>query len=71
MPHIIETLHGLEARQKALETPPLGPGLTIIEWVDRLELWGSSFSDPGDDWCEWRIYDAEGAKRFTHRIPGY
>ena len=26
-----------------------------VEHADRCELWGSSFSDPGGDFCEYRL----------------
>lgn len=71
MPHIIETFQGPPARQKALEAPPFGPGFATNEAIERLELWGSSFSDPGDDWCEWRSFNAKGEKLISQRTPGY
>lgn len=32
---------------------PFDPGL--VEQADRLEIHGSSFEDPGDDWCEFKL----------------
>jgi len=71
VPHIIETFQGPKARQKALEAPPFGPGLATNEAIDRLELWGSSFSDPGGDWCEWRAFNYRGEKLISQRTSGY
>ena len=73
MPYIVEESQGQMARQKAQEKPPFGPGFTVddAQKVGRLELWGSSFSDPGGDWCEWRAFDAEGKLLAKRRSSGY
>jgi hypothetical protein len=43
----------------------------VIERMDRLTIHGSSFSDPGDDWCEFRAFDALGTEIAYQRVNGY
>ena len=64
--------HTGEAAVKALSAPaPMGAGVPAVEaqQFQRVEVWGSSFSDD-DDFCEFHAYKADGKKKvFT--IPGY
>lgn len=56
----------------ATEMPPLGPGFSSEEaaQADTLEMWGTSFSDPGDDFVEYRLLK-EGQIVHTKRFAGY
>jgi hypothetical protein len=71
--HLIETKVGEAARKTALDKPPFGPGFTEGEAVrgETLEVHGSDFSEPGDDYCEFRLLDAAGAVIGTRRVGGY
>ena len=74
MPHLIEKHEEQESAQRAAKTgTPFGPGfpVEIVEKTVRLEVWGSSFKDPGDDWCEFRAFDADGNKVGERRVVGY
>jgi hypothetical protein len=69
-------MHKLETKPKAaaLEKAPFGPGFRaeeIPETTDRLEVWASSFNDPGSDYCEFRLVDKKGNTLATRRIEGY
>lgn len=41
-----------------------------VEQADRLEVWGSGFSDPGPDWCELRLMN-DGVVVAKSREAGY
>lgn len=71
--HLIETHSGETARQKAVETPPFGPGFdsATAAKTETLEVWGSSFKDPGPDCCEFRALDSTGALINRRTIGGY
>jgi hypothetical protein len=53
--------------------PPFGPGVEphIAAQTMRMEVWESSFMDPGADFCEFRLYDEFGQLVVIRRIDGY
>jgi len=55
------------------EAAPFGPGFpgAKVEVAERMEVWGSGFNDPGPDFCEFRLFDAEGRKIASRRVDGY
>jgi hypothetical protein len=70
--HVHDTPEG--AKTLAKLRPPMGPGVDepdILEEVVRLETWGSSFKDPGEDYCEFRFFNKAGRLFHTVRIDGY
>ena len=72
MPHLIRTLTDAEARLAATDSPPMGPGVDeerALE-IDVLEVWGSSFQDEGDDWCEFRAFRGQ-TQLGVWRVNGY
>jgi hypothetical protein len=73
MPHLIKVNTGEKARKEARMPRPLGPGLpdNVVSRVEKLEVVGSSFDDPGADWCEFRAYDADGELITCRRVMGY
>jgi len=73
VPHLIGTHVDELAQRSAKTNPPFGPGLPadIVEKIVKLEMWGSSFKDPGADWCEFRAFNAEGEKIAERRVAGY
>ena len=72
MPHLIRTLTGPDARFAATDTPPMGPGLSELaaQQVDKLEVWGSSFADEGEDWCEFKVFSGDHLVG-KWRVDGY
>lgn len=74
MPYLMETItkdihdHKVVVgkRPSGAEIPP-----EIAVKAAKAELWGSSFSDPGPDYCEVRLFDEQGAQFKTARIEGY
>jgi len=71
MPHLIETIKDKAKIKKALWGPV--KDFFSDEEIDRaecLEMLGSSFLDPGEDWCEYRlVFSATEQKAM--RVPGY
>ena len=71
--HLIETLTGEAARTLATTRRPFGPGFSQEEaqTIHTLEVHGSSFTDPGPDYCEFRASNAQGHLFPPRRITGY
>lgn len=68
----VEESSGEQARKDAANWP-FGMGLEkdIARKVEKLEVWGTSFGDPGPDYTEMIAYDAEGNKLATVRQEGF
>ena len=73
MPHLIKVSTGEKARKEARTPSPFGAGLPddVVSRTEKLEVIGSSFDDPGADWCEFRAYDADGRLITSRRVTGY
>jgi hypothetical protein len=59
-------------QKEAAEGQPFGPGFdhALASKADRMEVWGSSFVDPGPDFCEYRLFE-KGVRIATKRVDGY
>jgi hypothetical protein len=59
--------------REAVKPPPFGPGFHLddLEDVVTMEVHGSSFSDPGHDFVEFRLLDSEGVVLRLRRVGGY
>jgi hypothetical protein len=60
--------------KKSMSDPaPFGPGFpsSEIDRAVRMEVWGTKFDNPGPDYCEFRLFDAEGRKIASRRVDGY
>ena len=68
----VDITTGEELLPAATATPPFGPGFStdIVAQADTLEMWGSSFTDPGDDFVEYRLLK-KGQVVQTKRFAGY
>ena len=73
MPHLISEASGDLARQQLRQARPFGPGLSEKEAApaEHLRVIGSSFNDPGEDWCEFQWFDPEWRPLGSQRIGGY
>jgi len=75
MAYILEKWDDAEkAGQIAKLPPPSGAGIDepdVLSEVARVELWVSSFNDPGQDWNEFRLFDGKGRVIHTRRFDGY
>jgi hypothetical protein len=65
-------------KQRVMAKPPIGPELDAktAERTVKMELWGSEFKEtdprwPGEDFYEFRLFDANGHIFVTVRFPGY
>ena len=58
--------------QQAVVPKPVGPGFAAgqVKGATRMEIWGTSFHDPGPDYTEFRLFKGD---RFlaSSRIDGY
>ncbi len=68
----VEESFGKQAKKDA-DNSIFGMGLSkdIVDKVEKVEVWGTSFSDPGPDYTEMIAYDAEGNKLALVRQEGY
>jgi hypothetical protein len=73
MPYLIETKSGDAAKKAAAEKPPFGPGFrsTVCENTHTLEVWGSSFSDQGEDYTLFKSKDQDGTVLAQQTIGGF
>lgn len=57
----------------AKQQPPFGPGFTDEEIARsvKMEVWCSSFSDPGPDWTVFKLIAADGRIVGTKLVEGY
>ena len=71
--HLITKHQGDAARQAAVELPPFGPRMdsATVAKIESLEVWGSSFRDPGPDCCEFRGFDSTGTLITRRTLGGY
>jgi hypothetical protein len=71
MVYLHEKHVGDAARKIATRPRPMGAGLNDAADVEVVEVWCSDFLDPGDDFNDFRIYNAQGELLRTVRINGY
>jgi hypothetical protein len=73
MPYLYTEYQGEEARREATQKPPLGPGFSEedVQNIDCLEVWASSFTDPGEDYTDWKLFAAQGRLIKERRMQGY
>ena len=59
--------------REATSRPPFGPGFSEkeLEGAEVLEVHGSSFTDPGPDYCEFKLLDGDGEVLKIKRVGGY
>ena len=69
MPMEIETIKDSERVSRIIETH--FEGKSPQQKVSSVVVTGSSFSDPGDDWCEYTLVDEAGDVLASRRIQGY
>jgi hypothetical protein len=73
--HLIKTIENTpETRTEFVQEAarsPLGPCFEkrAAYYADKMEVWGSSFTDEGEDFCEFRLFF--GKKFITKRMNGY
>ena len=58
--------------KEGTQKPPFGAGFSQeqVEQADQLESWGSSFTETGSDFCEFRLL-SKGKVIAKQRVAGY
>jgi len=71
--HLMHRETGEAARELASSPPPFGPAFAaeVVSRTETIEVWGSSFDDPGPDACEFRAMDVSGGEIARIRVGGY
>lgn len=71
MPYLVETRTSTETIRSILNIHCKGKFTDEeVARAERLDVLGSAFSDPGDDWCEYRLVFSETEVK-AHRVAGY
>jgi hypothetical protein len=72
MPHLMHTHTGEVMEREAKTGAPFGPGFSQeqIDASDSMQVWGSSFSDPGGDYVEFKLFNGEKVVA-ERRLAGY
>lgn len=73
MPYLQTTELDGAARKLAMQRAPFGPGLTEeqAKGVTKVEVWCSSFNDPGPDYTDFKFFDQAGKLVGTRTLGGY
>ena len=75
MAHKLQTFDTPEGARTLLRVRrPMGAGVDepdVLDQVRRVEVWGSSFQDPGPDWCEYRCFNEENQLFHVVKVDGY
>lgn len=60
-------------KNEMLKKPPAGPGFSMKKAIEAawMEVWGSSFGEMEDDFCEFRLFDVEGVIIDRKKVYGY
>tara|TARA_R110000824_G_scaffold350598_3_gene537534 strand:+ start:336 stop:554 length:219 start_codon:yes stop_codon:yes gene_type:complete len=69
----IQEFTGNDAKKYATSSPPLGMLLPqeMVEKVEKVEIWGTNFSDPGPDFTDHRAFDKSGKQITNYIVSGY
>ena len=68
--YLVEAYNTPEEYEESI-TARFFKNLQIGDIVARLELWGTSFEDPGEDFTELRLFDATDRLVASYRCWGY
>jgi len=74
MPYVVELKKLEEAVIEMICTNKMfynKPNEEILKRVHKVQIIGSSFSDPGEDWTRIEILDTEGEVIWSRTISGY
>lgn len=69
--HLYETLKGAIAVEFCQQTLKLDPSELDLGTVSRVEVFGTDINDPGEDYCEFRVIDANEKVLAVRREMGY
>ena len=69
--YLYETIAGENARSFCETTLKMNPAEFDLAAVNRVEVFGTSIDDPGEDYCEYRVIDCHDKVMVVRREAGY
>lgn len=75
--HLNQTISGVRLERAATDKPPCGPGFDkdlvkkAVATGGRMEVWGTSWDDPGADYCVFKLFDGHNTELDTAELSGY
>ena len=69
--HLYDTLKGEQARNFSQTTLKLSPPEWDLDAVKKVEVHGTDIDDPGEDFCEYRVFDVNDKVICVRREMGY
>lgn len=71
--YIVDLFTGPKAIEIAVAPTPFGAGFDTkqIENIHSLTVMGTSFNDPGPDYCEFIVKDNQDRVIITRKIPNF
>lgn len=69
--HLYDTLKGEKAVEFCQTTLKMDMAEYDLDAVNRVEIHATDIDDPGDDYCEFRVYDCNNKLMARRREPGY
>jgi hypothetical protein len=71
--YIVDSFTGAKAKEVAIAAPPFGAGFDSkrVENIDSLTVMGTSFNDPGPDYCVFIACDNQFNVIAQKKIKGY
>jgi hypothetical protein len=67
--YLYDTIQGEKARQYCENNLNMDPA--DLDAVNRIEIYGTSMNDPGEDYCEYRVIDCRNKLMAVKRQSGY
>ncbi len=69
--HLYDTIKGEKARTFCESTLKMDPADWDLDAVNRIEIYGTDLSDPGEDYCEFRVFNCHEKVVCVKREMGY
>ncbi len=69
--YLHDTIKGENGRQFCEQTLKLDPAEFDLDAVNRVEIYGTDISDPGEDYCEFRVIDCHNKVMAVRREMSY
>jgi len=71
--NLLRTVAGEDLKKEAVLSPPEGPGfdISLVLRAEYMEVWGTSATDPGEDYTEFRLKASDGSLLEDKRISGF
>lgn len=69
--YLYDTIKGEKARQYCEDNLNMDPADWDLDAVNRIEIYGTSINDPGEDYCEYRVIDCQNKLIAVKRESGF